>query len=324
LARGLVESRATEYFKTYDHQGYFPCLIDLADESVREKLCIVTVPLSQGSGKKRKVVDQERALNTKLWDKLQVTAIKAQIKQAKKQTKAKGASKEKKRKPTAAEQKRQKEEAARRLKSAVHDWRIRWLRWALASVLDGRCENGQHWHVHKLLLRLFVGDFACLFRSHREAADTAARRLCGVGRNVWTLDETQTHALACETMKALLWPSTGLDRRDQRNLPEELIESLAREVELDEARVWEDMQAEAVVGEDSQWSKLAGEMFASFFQLHTIEQLQDLAKELRVPTAGRGGKAALVEAFADADKVLPLPKSLKAAAPRASRARRKK
>jgi ParB family chromosome partitioning protein len=260
-----------------------------ADPDLEKQLEVVEVALEDDAGKK---TVERRALNVKLWAKLQEKAIeKVKAKQAKKKgakaTAASGAAA----KVSPEELRRQAKERAEKFRRRVKEWRHAWIRRELAK----RVEHDD-WQCAKIVA------FALAALEHmypgpslrtlvREAIGEGGGKPMGLhdrGGAIWralsTLPMTWSQGpanskggekptnqalanLFHQVAQEILWPS----RKDTQpcNLDYEVIDGLAADYELDLKACWAEL-----------WKSDTGQkLIESFLELHSKEQLERLASD---------------------------------------------
>lgn len=306
------------------YQGRYRCLIDLTEET-RQQLKIVSVPVLEYNAKKRKdePVQREVALNLKLFNKLQVEAIRKHV-DAKPKGKGKATAAKAPAKPkplTPAQLKQQAKEKAERYAKQLATWRLRWMRLELARQMTFLTAS-------KLIAWLATSNYYSLSWGERTAAADDA---LGIKRRDRYDDRWEPTWQALRSWDAatqgaplpliasrLLWPSAGLDARHQDNLPRELIDELVADTGVAVEAAWFALQ------QNPDANRAA--MFEAFFQLHDKGQLEQLGQQLDVSLQRAKSKADMVKAFLGLPRTLALPKCLQQAKakPAAKNRRRKK
>jgi ParB/RepB/Spo0J family partition protein len=258
---------------------------------------------------------ERRAINVKLWDKLQKQGIEAWIEQGGNKQKGKAAAKGKPDKPakpvklTPAQERKVAAERADKLDKRIHEWRIDWLReivgreYQSAPLADGRA----------IKLALYVLNSQPHWESRAYLA--AAGRKIGLdvpknqygGPGAWEVLATAT----AEQCQELLVTLAGLfmDPPDERRDPLPRLELLPEVVEQQAVAFGVDLA--------EQWKLLQTrpglrDRFKAFLELHSREQLAELATEWKVPPAAFPKKSDLVDhlfGFTESP-VKPLPKCL--------------
>jgi hypothetical protein len=251
---------------------------------------------------------EERATNGKLYKKLFDRAVE----QARKAAATKDSKKDKreatgaKREPTAAEKKARAEERRRQLDRNLAAWRTDWLRMLVAPRLNFSREAQVS---NKLLLWLATnGD---QWRSdRREVLD----RVLGVakhsgGKAAWTKlhnsdDAGQVHDWLLALCRGLFWDDAKNEARQE--IDADIVEDLSAELEIDLAAAWEANDP------DGKHQACAGPLTRRLYELHQLDELQDLAKGLGVETHGLG-KTQLVDRLVGAPSLrrLALPKCIR-------------
>lgn len=301
--QGIVESNtcALTPEDLFEHEGWHTPEFDAEQLTAaqRKKLQVVDVPTGANGQTKR------RCFNQKLWRDLQEKARSQETNGRKK------AAEKSKPKLTPAQQKAKAKEAADKLQRSIDSWRLAWLRRCCAASLTPAA-----WQVTMLLTWLAYGRCWQLNEGHRQRAVNGALGAHGVRttsdmhklfQSLAKVDPRPANhlAVACDSVRALLDPGAlelGSDERIQTdNLPVEVIEDLARYLDIDVANTWE--AAQRGTARPALWSR--------FFELHNKEQLEKLAGQLKVNLFGKRSKSEMVKAFAAQSKPLALPKSVK-------------
>jgi ParB/RepB/Spo0J family partition protein len=242
-----------------------------------------------------------RATNCKLYDELQIPAIKSWL--AKKKTGKSDDSEnllqEERRslspKQQAAADAERREKAGEVLAKRVEKWRAAWLRELVATAIV-----------------------------HEDHADLCVRLVVWQQTQITKVSYGDLNNLSIETYLAASWgsPWHGVFRgKGQGNveqlvahwllvpardgyshpMPDEKVEDLVELLQINLADQWGVMQSR---GERP-------ERYQEFFALHNSEQLDALGRELEVGTTGATKKSGKVSAFLNAPKTLKLPKSLR-------------
>jgi len=264
----------------------------------RKKLRIVDVPKGDGHTTVR------RCLNKQAWRELNKAAAKASAGGKKSDGKA---AKQPSSPPTAAEVKARAKRAADATRKGVRLWRLKWLRMHSAAKLEVTSRS-----TAELMLWLLAWHGWQLPQSARSEAvrlGLLAQGLRTPPRDEGTLwkamrklpDGKQLPAVR-DVLRALLYPE-ALDPGagcNAENLPDDVVYGVAEELGITTEGTWR----------DAQQGTLRPPLWVAFFELHTKEQLQQLAKELKVPVEGAGTKSQMVKRFATQPRVLPMPKCL--------------
>lgn len=275
------------------------------DDATLAKLEVIEIPgPNDRSGEKR-------ALNVKLWDKLQKEAAKRKADPHDQHADCgpngkQKAAKEKPKPPTAAELAAKAKEAAERTKKAIAAWRLMFLREILAQTLDYSRMGGV---THLFDIWLDARPYAPS-GAHTQDLLSAAIKAAG-GKTVPSHSPaTKYMAAAAEIDRNDRWKVklelTRLILRDEVELPAALIEPLALECEIEIEEWWRKWQTEGR-------SKIVAELIERFFGLHTTDQLVALAGELGVGVMPGAKKANLVNTLATyhrSGRTLALPKSI--------------
>ncbi len=278
----------------------------------RAKLDIVVVPGEFGEG------TEQRAINTKLWDKLQVEyakkeggrrkAVGGKPKKPKKLTAAV-------KKRLAAEEARKAKEQARRFAKRLYQWKIDWERYLIANWL---WREAQPTTTHRFFLML-VGRWARPDTNLWFRFDRLLTSLCKGNvrsRNglpdLWAaqqaLDDDTIEEIAAKFLAGCFFDEkTG----PVKLVPAEDVEQIVKDLEINLENAWPAEQA--------------GPLSEAYWNLHTKPQLVALSRELGKQVKGElpadASKSAAVKWFLDKkpaedDKeagLLPLPKEIKRA-----------
>lgn len=297
----------------------------------REELDIVRVDHGSGSG-------EERACNVKLWDKLQAAHVRELLKQRDQRQKVEGkrgktekgkassparsearrAELDASKKVSAAEKKRLEQRERERAREQVRlyarklwEWKVNWLRYLIHAAIGdpGGFESEN-------LLRLLV-----YFSAAHGYPDMLDRR----GRLLQTYLRSRSIRVPLRCGRPDLWKGIGELQNGEfvddaarffvagmfyhakdgpaAIVPEEDVAAIADFLCIDVQKVWKREQA--------------GPLSESFWNLHTKEQLVELAKELKFKLDAAAPKTQMVKAFCTCKKPLPLPKEIaKARRPR--------
>lgn len=298
----LQQSRPIdEKGSTYDHDRRIsvPAVAFKPTAEQLEQLQIVEItrPKSVGGyfGDAKK---ERRALNVKLWDKLQKEGVEAWIEKGGNKQKGKAAdAKSKPSKPvklTPAQERKAAAERADKLATRIHEWRIDWLRQVLsfeyesAPLADGRAvklalyvlNSRPHWES-----RVYLAAAA-----RRAGVDVPKKGQWGEPE-AWEVLATATADQCQELLVAL----AGLfmdprDAGDRKPLPHlellpAVVEQQAAAFNVDLAEQWELLQTRPGLRD----------RFKAFLELHSREQLAELATEWKVPPAAFPKKSDLVD-----------------------------
>lgn len=282
-------------------------------EEQRAQLGIVTVASLSGSA-------TEYATNTKLFDQIQEEHNRKRAERdEKRQAKAKASAKNPEtltpaqRKQLEEEEARRQEEQAQQFARQLYDWKIAWLQFLIAQELPRASEDD----LLRLLL-MFAASWPC-GSSDAEEWLTAAIEAAGgkVKQHKHRFDEDLFSPLAgmfspevaaADFVARCFWDPNG---GPTHIVPEEDVEAVAEHLGIDQEDCWRDEQA--------------GPLSEAYWNLHTKEQLQELAAELKVELPTNCKKAEAVQAFLarmpspddsandDAAKWLALPREIKKA-----------
>lgn len=292
------------------------------DDATRAQLGVITLTVDRKA--------YEFATNVKLYDQLQqaeASKLLEKLENRKQSGKAKSSSASGKKLSPAQQKKeddRKRKEQAEILKRRVEDWRLSWLRWSIAASFE---VGG--WQVEKFMAWMVAYGGSTATHRHDAVAAAAGKQNASVSiRKDAHLDGPAWYAKLAEATRdtfaggaallrdiaaELIWPCEG--GCDPHNLPAEVIESLALDLEIDLATTWSAVQG---AGADQT-------LYRKFFELHNKEQLLALGKELDVNLFGLAAKAKMVDRFCTLPKRITLPKSIAPLkAPRAKTKRRRK
>jgi ParB/RepB/Spo0J family partition protein len=289
------------------YNGWYPTLFELTPEVQRD---LATIEVT------RQGQSQLLATNTKLYDKLQIPAIKAKVDADKrgKAAKAGGEASAPKRELTAAEKKARSKEQAEQLQRRVDAWRHDWLKPLVAHELQARPTLAS-----RLVLAWALDDLCQEWRS-RGAQERAEQALLDVAREhgsksrvgVWEAlgDVRHDAAVLREATNAALTALLTAEDPDPRQpaIEHERLDDLAAFCGIDLAAEWDALQGahRAEYGAEA-----AGSRFGMFFELFQSGQLDALGEELGVYVAGAKGKAGKVKLLVSRDRNLSLPKCIK-------------
>lgn len=304
-------SRHIKGANCWDYTGEYPQLFTLTPELERS-LEIVEIEWQK---KKLRV-----STNPKLYDKLQIPAIKQTV-DARKKTSAEKAGRDAplpKRTLTAAEKREAAAAKTRQLSERIAAWRHKLLRRACSQAVEDEQDSG---------LRLVLAHAAERCVPHGGLNFTEALlevrkvppRTRGYHAEYWpvvagiddclasTRDEDHEGTVVAKLAQTIL----GHESKDWKwpTVPHSLVESYAADLAVDVKEEWKELQGtELTEGPDP--------MLEEFFLLHQTDQLRDLAKELGVFVSETDAKPLMVRKFVAAitggnNRRLPLPKSVK-------------
>lgn len=264
----------------------------------------------------------EFATNTKLFDQIENEREKKREERvAKRAAKNQGASKGKdtakltpvERKRAEEEEARRKEEQAKQFAKRLYEWKISWLAYLIADELP-RASEGELLRLLPLLAAEWCGSASdmgeWLAAAIEAAGGTVKKRKHGYGHDLFAAaaEVLAPENVAAEFVAKCFWDT---NRGPSNVVPAEDVEAVAEHLGIDLAERWADEQA--------------GPLSEAFWNLHTKEQLQELAAELKVELPAGAKKAEAVQLFLarlpspddsaseDAQKWLTLPREIKKA-----------
>jgi ParB family chromosome partitioning protein len=284
-------------------------------EEQRAQLGIITIEGHDGK-------PEQRATNKKLWNNLQAAyereVLAKEAKKGKPDKKAKPPKPEDltpaQRKQLEAEERKRKAEQAKQFAKRLYEWKISWLQYMIAREIPLVSQERL-----MAMLCLAAADWGLGGMGTREwlaAAITATggqlkkskrhfgKDLCGAMAELPAPDRVAADLLARCFWDEKQGPRTCVDDDDVETIADEFLG-------IDLADRWADEQA--------------GPLSEAYWNLHTKEQLQDLAAELKVSLPPGCKKSEAVAAFLarmpspddstneDADKWLTLPKEIRQA-----------
>ena len=277
----------------------YPKLFE-ADDATLAKLDVQEFTVSKET--------ERLATNWKLYDELQLPAIKKHLEQKKTKTAAKkGRDKPAKKALTPAEQKKRDADADEQLGKHFAAWRHDWLRWLVAERLDSDGPLRE-----RVLMALALHEFPTGPEAD-EAVEAAVGKYLKTKTASWGYSaiaaaERSTQAL-CAAQVAICYAS--LTQTDQNwrypSIDHGTIDELAVFIGLDLAAAWEHLQKPSVPKEPliDRLGRLE-----ELFQLHNSRQLDALGKELGVHVADARSKDAKVNILMSRDRLLKLPKCI--------------
>jgi len=278
------------------------------DEALRKQLAIVEIPINDRQGKRTVF---PRATNCALWDELQAPALEAWLeKQAKKTNGQNGqsaAAEPQTKAESQAEAKRKEKERAEKLERRIAVWRHNFLR---VLVSENLLPNPFIAWGFAIWAATTAREYSGRLCDVIEQLHCDDRYLPGPGSyrtdRVWQmlqLPDSEESLEQCLVVAAsrLLWEQ-DVDDPFYVRVPEQIVNKLARDLDLKIADGWE------MAGtREPPYYDLARD----FVALHGKEQLEKLGGEFGIEFAG-GKKSEMVEEFMQrhCEKRLPLPKSL--------------
>lgn len=277
-----------------------PTAEQLADLDVRE------VPDRWNSKKK-----ERRAFNTKLWEKLQ-TAHEAECCK-KRPSKAAGGKpvKSDNSKPLTASQKKAAEDYERKRRAELQKqfakrlkaWRINWLRYLIYHAATYLPASDPFFTV----LLLYFSSASAAWNHLTDSFDRERELLEAVrsatgrdsrGNPYGALQATAGDKVPLIVRQLVLeWIKFDPKKGPSEMFPSDRVEALAQDLKVEPAKVWR--------------NELAGPLSEAYFQLHTKDQLQELADELGVYVEAGKGKEAMVKRLLNSGETKKkLPKEL--------------
>jgi ParB/RepB/Spo0J family partition protein len=268
----------------YDSITKSQCPVFKPTEAQTQQLEIIEIVSPFGHAKNK--APEKVALNTTLWNKLQRAHVDALVVKAnKKAEKGKAKSNGKPKKLTPAQQKAEAErqkvlviERRKKFRARLWEFKIDWLRYRCS--LEN--EMGLPWFLQtKVLLWMSQHNG----RSN-ELAD-AMRRLGHKAPSSWTTNhwgnlsklgvkEASFAAVGSELITRLLW----FKNEPRKDFPDDVVLGIAADLKIDLKKVWKTDQA--------------GPLTARYFDLHSKDQLIDLAKELHMSIEPNNTKSEII------------------------------